>query len=98
MEPSLVKLETPEDVQLAYAQAASAIEFIIAKAGHEGLREIMKRMADSEHRGAGESIKDVLGLEFDEFEENWKEFLASKGLKEVKRGECTPLQDKGGKG
>ena len=30
MEPSLVKLDTPEDVQLAYAQAASAIDFIVA--------------------------------------------------------------------
>ena len=38
MEPSLISLETPEDVQLAYAQAASAIEFIITKAGHEGLQ------------------------------------------------------------
>jgi len=38
MEPSLVQLEKPEDVQLAYAQSASAIEFIIAKAGHEQLR------------------------------------------------------------
>ena len=34
MEPSLIKLDRPEDVQLAYAQAASAIEFILVKAGH----------------------------------------------------------------
>jgi tetratricopeptide (TPR) repeat protein len=83
MEPSLVKLETPEDVQLAYAQAASAIEFIIAKAGHEGLREVMRRMAAQKERGAGESIKDVLGMSFNEFETKWKESLASKGLREV---------------
>ena len=51
MEPSLVKLETPDEVQLAYAQAASAIEFIITKAGHEGLREIMRRMATRRRRG-----------------------------------------------
>ena len=55
MEPSLIKLETPEDVQLAYAQAASAIEFIIAKAGHDGLREIMRRMAASGTKGASEA-------------------------------------------
>ena len=36
MEPSLVKLETPEDVQLAYAEAASAIEFIIDQGGPRG--------------------------------------------------------------
>ena len=83
MEPSLVKLETPEDVQLAYAQAASAIEFIISKAGHEGLRDIMKRMGKSGTRGASEPIKEVLGLSFDEFETRWKEYLASQQLKEV---------------
>ncbi len=83
MEPSLIKLETPEDVQLAYAQAASAIDFIIAKTGHKGLRQFMKRMATSKERGASESIREILGLKFDEFENQWKEYLASKGLKEV---------------
>jgi len=83
MEPSLVQLEKPEDVQLAYAQAASAIEFIIAKAGHEQLREIMKRMANTTTRGASEAIQEVLGLQFPEFEEKWREYLASKELKTV---------------
>jgi tetratricopeptide (TPR) repeat protein len=83
MEPSLVQLEKPEDVQLAYAQAASAIEFILAKAGHEQLREIMKRMASSTARGASEAIQEVLGLQFPEFEEKWREYLASKELKPV---------------
>ena len=83
MEPSLVRLETPEDVQLAYAQAASAIEFIIEKIGHDGLRQIMGRMANDSHRGASEPIKEVMGLSFTEFESSWKEFLASRGFKEV---------------
>jgi len=84
MEPSLIKLETPDDVQLAYAQAASAIEFIIAKAGHRGLKEVMKGMASKSIRGAGESIKDVMGMTFDEFERSWKDFLTAKGYQEVK--------------
>jgi tetratricopeptide (TPR) repeat protein len=96
MEPSLVRLDTPDDVQLAYAQAASAIEFIISKAGHEGLREIMKRMAVSETGGAGDSIRAVLGLEFSEFEKNWKEFLASKNLKGVDGVNVRKLKIKGG--
>lgn len=83
MEPSLIKLETPEDVQLAYAQAALAIDFIISKAGHEGLKRLMTRMATSRERGASEAIQETLGLKFDEFENQWKEYLASKGLKEV---------------
>jgi tetratricopeptide (TPR) repeat protein len=96
MEPSLVKLETPDDVQLAYAQAASAIEFIVSKAGHDGLREIMRRMVTSGTKGAGDSIKAVMGIEFSEFERSWKDFLASKGLKAVEGVFAHRLKIKGG--
>jgi tetratricopeptide (TPR) repeat protein len=83
MEPSLIHLETPEEVQLAYAQAASAIEFITSSAGHGGLTLIMDRMARSDQKGAGESIREVLGLEFSEFEKLWTAYLASKALSPV---------------
>jgi tetratricopeptide (TPR) repeat protein len=83
MEPSLVHLDTPEEVQLAYAQAASAIEFIIKRAGEEGLRKIMDRMARGTTKGAGEAIQDVLGMSFRAFEEKWALDLASKALTPV---------------
>ncbi len=83
MEPSLVRLENPEDVQLAYAEAASAIEFILMKSGYDGLQNVMSQMASTNQKGAGEAIQEVLGLPFSEFEENWKGFLSSKGYKEI---------------
>jgi tetratricopeptide (TPR) repeat protein len=83
MEPSLVRLETPEEVQLAYAQAASAIEFIIRSAGEQGLKKIMDCMAGSTTKGAGEAIRDVLGMNFTRFEEKWAAYLAAKDLKPV---------------
>jgi tetratricopeptide (TPR) repeat protein len=83
MEPSLIHLETPEEVQLAYAQAASAIEFIVFRGGHSGLKTIMERMAQSPSKGAGESLQEVLGLTFSEFEQQWKVFLAAKALTSV---------------
>jgi tetratricopeptide (TPR) repeat protein len=83
MEPSLIQLETPEEVQLAYAQAACAIEFIINGVGHEGLKKIMAQMARTKRKGAGEAIKEVMGLGFSEFEEKWTAYLASKALKPV---------------
>jgi predicted Zn-dependent protease len=83
MEPSVVRLETPEEVQLAYAQGASAIEFMIGKADHKGLQQMMNHMATQSRRGATESIREILGLTFFEFERGWKEFLASKELKEM---------------
>jgi len=83
MEPSLVNLENPEDVQLAYAEAASAIEFIFAKSGYEGLQKVMKQMASTNQKGAGEAIQEVLGLSFSKFEETWKGFLSSKGYRMI---------------
>jgi tetratricopeptide (TPR) repeat protein len=83
MEPSLIHLETPAEVQLAYAQAASAIEFIISTAGYDSLKTIMHRMAGSRQKGAAESIRDVLGLEFSEFEKRWTAYLAAKELQPI---------------
>jgi tetratricopeptide (TPR) repeat protein len=82
MEPSLVKLPGPDDVQLAYAEAASAIDFIVERVGHKGLMEVMTRMAAADVKGARDSIKNVLGISFDEFENQWKEFLTGKGFRE----------------
>lgn len=96
MEPSLLKLETPDDVQLAYAQAALAIEFIITKKGSEGLREIMRRMKGSETRGAGHAIQAVMGMEFNEFERQWNEFLRAKDFKPVEGTSVRRLRIKGG--
>ena len=68
---------------LAYAEAASAIEFILVKAGYDGLQKVMEQMASGNQRGAGEALQKVLGLPFSEFEENWKKFLSSKGYQEI---------------
>lgn len=81
MEPSLVHLETPDEVQLAYAQAASAIEFIIERVGLEGIKKVMDLMSGGKTEGAGEALKAVMGLEFPAFEEKWTAYLASKDLK-----------------
>jgi len=84
MENSFIKLETPEEVQLAYAQAASVIDFILSRAGDQGLQEVMRRMAGgSSPEGARLAVEQVLGWPFPEFSEKWKESLAQKGLKEM---------------
>jgi tetratricopeptide (TPR) repeat protein len=75
MEPSLVQLETPEQVQLAYAEAASAVEYIVDRAGYAGLRDIMTAMAASEEAGAGAAVKKVMGLSMAELQAGWKEYL-----------------------
>jgi len=84
MENSFIKLETPEEVQLAYAQAASVIDFILSRAGDRGLQEVMRRMAGgTPPEGARQAVEQVMGWPFPEFSEKWKESLAQKGFKEM---------------
>jgi Flp pilus assembly protein TadD len=92
MEPSLVRLETPEQVQLAYAEAASAIDFIIDRVGYSGLKAIMASMANAEQPGAWAAIQKVMGLTMAEFEDGWKGFLAMKGLSEQEGIEVRPYK------
>lgn len=80
MEPSLIHLETPEQVQLAYAEAASAVDFINQNKGSAGVRTLLATLND---KPTPEAIEQVFGLSFDAFETRWKSFLKAKGLKEI---------------
>ena len=91
MEPSLIYLETPEQVQLAYAEAASAVDFINQSKGREGVRELLAALND---KPTPEAIEKVYGMSFDSFETKWKNFLKSKGLKEIEGSRVRKLKVK----
>jgi tetratricopeptide (TPR) repeat protein len=91
MEPSLIHLETPEQVQLAYAEAASAIDFINQSKGRTGIRELLSTLND---KPTPEAIEKVYGMSFDAFESNWKGFLKAKGLKEIEGSRVRRLKVK----
>ena len=80
MEPSLIHLDTPEQVQLAYAEAASAVDFINQSKGKAGVRELLATLKD---RPTPEAVEKVYGMAFDAFETKWKAFLKAKGLKPI---------------
>ena len=80
MEPSLIHLDTPEQVQLAYAEAASAVDFINQSKGQTGVRELLAELND---KPTPEAIEKVYGMSFDAFETKWKGFLKAKGLKPI---------------
>jgi len=91
MEPSLIHLETPEQVQLAYAEAASAVDFINQSKGGAGMRELLAALVE---RPAPEAIEKILGLSFGAFETRWKAFLKDKGLKEIEGSRVRRLKVK----
>jgi tetratricopeptide (TPR) repeat protein len=84
MEPSLVKLDTTYQVQLGYAEAASAIDFIIDSLGSKGLTNILHDLSEAHGDGATGAISRVMGYGFERFEKEWRQFLKSKHLQEHK--------------
>ena len=80
MEPSLIHLDTPEQVQLAYAEAASAIDFINQTKGRAGVRDLLATLKE---KPMAETIEQVYAMDFDAFESKWKAFLRAKGLKPI---------------
>ncbi len=82
MEPSLVKLETTYQVQLGYAEAASAIDFIISTLGPKGLARILQDLGQAHGDGATGAISRVMGYAFERFEAEWRQFLQAKQLQE----------------
>jgi tetratricopeptide (TPR) repeat protein len=91
MEPSLIHLETPEEVQLAYAEAASAIDFINSSKGNSGVRELLATLSE---KSVPAAIEKLFGISFDVFETRWKAFLKGKGLKEIEGSRVRKLKVK----
>ncbi len=84
MEPSLVKLPGPREVQLAYAEGASAIEFLEQVGAPGALPRLFETMAHGPKAGAAaRGVEALLGVPFAEFERRWRVFVAQKGLQPV---------------
>jgi len=92
MEPSLIYLETPEQVQLAYAEAASTIDFITDRKGSDGIRKLLSELRE---QPTPQAVETVMAVPFDKFETQWQEFLKAKGLKEIAGSRVRKLKVKG---
>ena len=91
MEPSLIYLETPEQVQLAYAEAASAVDFINQSKGKSGVRELLATLNE---KSTPEAIEKIFDISFDAFVTQWKSFLKNKNLKEIEGSRVRRLKVK----
>jgi len=89
MEPSLIYLETPEQVQLAYAEAASAVDFLVRGKGDAAMRELF---AELKTRPTPEAIEKTTAKPYATFETEWKAFLKAKQLKEVEGSRVRKLK------
>ncbi len=81
MMPSLAKLKTQEDVQLAYAEVASMIDFLVRERGHETLPLLLTDLADGQDFET--ALENRSGMDLDTFQEQWKAAVQAKKLKTI---------------
>ncbi len=77
MEPSLIRLDTSEQVQLAYAEVASAVDYIRQAKGPSGIRDVLSLVG---RLSTAEAIEAVMGVPLDAFEADWRRFIEGQGL------------------
>ena len=77
MEPSLIRLDTPAQVQLAYAEVASAVDYIRQAKGPSGIRDVLSQV---NRLSTAEAIEAVMGVPLDGFEADWRRFVEGQGL------------------
>ncbi len=78
MSPSLVKLETGEEVALAFAEVASAVDYIVSVYGIEILPKILEELKSNEKYE--EVMAKVLNKNYENFEQDWFNFIEKKNL------------------
>jgi tetratricopeptide (TPR) repeat protein len=80
MHPSIAKLPSQEAAALAYAEVVTLVQWLHAKVGYAGLRDVIERQKDG--KSARRAIADVVGTSFSKVEREWKASIP-KGLDPV---------------
>ena len=81
MMPSLAKLKTAEDVQLAYAEVSTMIEYLTQTRGDDVISNLLEKLAQGESFDL--ALSSTLGVSLDTFQEKWKQFAKRKKLKTI---------------
>lgn len=78
MHPSMAKLPSQDDTALAFAEVFMAIEYIKAKVGAKGIREIILSLKDGDEIEA--AISSAMGAPFSDFVKGWTQYMKDKKL------------------
>ena len=82
MHPSLAKLESAEDTQLAFAQVETMVGFLVRRGGYPKLLKLIDEFTKG--HGQATAMRNTGGWQnVDVFLEEWKEYLAERGLEKV---------------
>ncbi len=79
MMPSFAKLKTAEDVQLAYAQVSTMVQYMTYLQGEKIISYLLSDLA--KNVPFDEALENRLRTDLETFQGNWKEHLKTQGLK-----------------
>jgi tetratricopeptide (TPR) repeat protein len=81
MHPSMAKLKSGEDVQVAFAEVNTIIGYMVELKGFDSIKEILRLM--SEGKEDYQAVKEVFGISLDEFMQNWKSHMLASNLRQI---------------
>ncbi|GJL79920.1 MAG: hypothetical protein NPINA01_29090 [Nitrospinaceae bacterium] len=81
MMPSLAKLKTQDDVQLAYAEVATMVDFMIREKGTVILPALLDNLAEGQNFDSALEVQ--LGMNLTTFQTRWKQHMQEQNLKTI---------------
>tara|TARA_B100000686_G_scaffold276862_1_gene296086 strand:+ start:163 stop:1713 length:1551 start_codon:yes stop_codon:yes gene_type:complete len=81
MMPSFARLKNVEDVQLAYAQVSSMIDFMSTMKRETFVSKLIENLAHNDNIEL--ALKNIFGVSLNKFQENWKKFASKKNYHEL---------------
>jgi tetratricopeptide (TPR) repeat protein len=81
MMPSLAKLKTAEDVQLAFAQVTTMVDYMVDLKGDKVIPALLNDMALE--IPFEQALLKNLGLDLDTFQKDWKKYVAQRKLRTI---------------
>lgn len=81
MMPSLAKLKTAEDVQLAYAEVSTMVEYMVSLQGRDIIPRLVEDLAKGRSIEAALELR--LGQDLFAFQKDWKRHMKEKNLKSI---------------
>lgn len=81
MMPSLAKLKSAEDVQLAYAEVATMVQHLVASKGETALKGLVKDLA--KEMPFEQALEKQSGLTLSAFQADWKQGMKQRKLRTI---------------
>ena len=81
MMPSFAKLKSAEDVQLAYAEVATMVDYMVHLKGDGAIAQLVEYL--TQDRSIENALQSLFGLTLEEFQTQWKEHMHQQKLQRI---------------